>query len=50
MSESADGSLWTEKTSLKFITKTKQNQQRFLIHFFPSSKCVKIARLAMESH
>ena len=24
-SESVDGNLWTEKTSLKFITKTKQN-------------------------
>ena len=35
------------KTSLKFITKTKRNQQRILI-FFLSSKCVKIARLAIQ--
>ena len=50
MSESVDGSLRIEKTWLKFITKTKQNEQKFLIHFFPSSKCVKIARLATESY
>ena len=50
MSESVDGSLRTVRTSLKFITKTKQNKinKNSLFIFFPSSECVKIACLAIQ--
>ena len=47
MSEIVDGSLRTEKTS-KFITETKQINKDSLFIFFPSSKSVKIARLAIQ--
>ena len=46
-SEPVDGSLRTEKTS-KFITETKQINKDSLFIFFPSSKSVKIARLAIQ--
>ena len=40
-----------KKLITKFITKTKQNKQRFLNHFFfRSSKYVKIARLAIQEN
>ena len=38
------------KTMLKFITKNKINKDSLFIFFFLSSKCVKIARLAIQQN
>ena len=47
MSQSVD-SLQTEKTLIKFIKKTKRNQQEFLIHFL--FFIFKLARLAIQQN
>ena len=50
MSESVDGSLWTKN----FVEIYNENETKLtkipysFFFFFPSSKCVKIARLAIQ--
>ena len=51
MSEPVDGTLWTEKNFIKIYNKkwNKINKDSLFISF-PSSKCVKIARLATQQN